>query len=464
MTSYAAYGSWVERLEAIAVGREVLAVAGRRDVLGTVAPSSVHVVPTSLLEGKGRPWQLEAGGAIRALAFAGDDLLIGGGDDGALIAWDVTGKVRVAQLALGAAIQAIALDGGVAHGDGVIAVGTADGALHLVRSVIANATPAWTVAARHALSEGALGALAWDPAGLWLAGGADGQLWVIGSGAPRAVSPGGDGGIRAIVSLGDGRAAIGCGDGGVRLCYVVGDVEATDRSGDHGHQAAVRGLVLGPAVTDDAGRELPRRLFSAGEDGAIKAWLVDGNRRPRTIELGIGPASALAFAPGSVVKPVAVDKAVGRLWIASTERNVAALALGPEVEPVGEPVVLGSTLGAIAGLLRDGKAAVKVKLEMLDALAGLAEDEARALLDLALASGPPEVRIAATRAMVRSGRKASRPALRAALDAEPKDLRIAAFTALRALETEQPLAAVRAGLAVRHEDIRIAAVEALIPL
>src|SRR5205085_1847905 len=150
-------------------------------------------------------------------------------------------------------------------------------------------------------------------------------LWVVSADSQRAIAPGGDGGIRAVVCTGDGRAAIGCGDGSVRLCFIVGDVEATDRSGDHGHDAAVRGLALGPAIVDDAGREQPRRLFSVAEDGALKAWFVDGNRRPRTIELGIGPASAIGFAAGPVAWPVKIEKAAGRLWIASTGRKLAAL-------------------------------------------------------------------------------------------------------------------------------------------
>ena len=470
MTGPAGVGPWVERLLAIAVGRELVAVAGRRDAAGVTA-SHVHVVPATLQGGKGAGRSLDAGAAIWALAFAGDELLLGGGDDGRLIAWDVTGQRRVAELALGAPVRSLALDASVARGDGgVLAAGTADGALHIIQVAIKNATPVLGPVSRRALPSGAISALAWDPAGLWVAGGADGQLWVIGD-RQRAVSPGGDGGIRAIACLGDGRAAIGCGDGSVRLCFLVGEVEATDRSGDHGHQAAVRGLVLGPVVADEAGREQPQRLFTVGEDGALKVWFVDGNRRPRTIELGIGPASAVALALGPIATPAtgqtsdqAIGQAIGRLWIASSDRKVLALALGGDVDPAGEPIVLGSALDQLEAQLGDARAAVKVKLAAVAALAGIAEDEARVLLDRALASGPPEVRVAATQAMARSGRRASRPALRAALGAEPAELRGAAFHALRELEGDQPLAAVRAGLAARFEDVRVLAVEALIPL
>ena len=165
------------------------------------------------------------------------------------------------------------------------------------------------------------------------------------------------------------------------------------------------------------------------------------------------------------VGPIAkLDQAIGRLWIASTERKACALVLGGDVDPAGEPIVVGSAVDQLEAQLRDARAAVKVKLAAVATLAGIAEDEARVLLDLALASGPPEVRVAATQAMARSGRRASRQALRTALGAEPPELRRAAFHALRDLEGDQPLAAVRVGLAARFEDVRVLAVEALIPL
>jgi WD40 repeat protein len=333
-------GPWIERLEAIAVSRELVAVAGRRDAVG-VTTSRVHVVPITLLDGKGTGWSLDAGATVRALAFAGDDLLLSGGDDGRLLAWDVTGQKILMVLALGAAIHSIAIDTNVARGSaGTICVGTADGTAHIIRFTIANATPAFAGTAKHKLSDGPITALAYDPAGLWVAGGADGQLRVIGA-EVRALSPGGDGGIRAVVCMGDGRAAIGCGDGSIRTLFVVGDVEAYDRSGDHGHQGAVRALALGPVIVDDAGREQPRRVFSAGEDGAIKSWFIDGARRPKTIEVGIGALTAMVFVAGPVPK---VDKAQGRLWTCSTNRKVATLVVGADADVAESAQKLGSNL------------------------------------------------------------------------------------------------------------------------
>ncbi len=461
---------WIERLEALAVGRERIAVGGRRDV----PASNIYVFSAGIIDeasassrlspeknDKGEPYGQEAGAAVSALAFAGDGLLLSGGDDGQLIAWDTAGHKLAAEIDLDAAIRAIAVDAAVARGDaGTIAVGTADGALHLVALAIVGGIPKLSVTARHALSDGAILATCIDPAGPVLAGGADGQLWIVdrgSGGAPRSVAPGGDGGIRAIVALGDGRCVLGCGDGSLRTCYIVGDVEAQDRSRDHGHEAAVRALALGPLVLDDAGREQPRRLFSVGEDGALKSWLVDGARKPRTIELGIGPATAMGFVSGPVAK---VEGSIGRLWIASTRRQVATIVVAAEL---GNPVIIGSALDALEADLRNDKAAVKVKLAAVARLADIAEDEARVLLELALAKGHTEVRVAAAKAIVRSNRRTSRPALRALLNDALPELRLAAFDALLALDRDQPLAAIRVGL-TGAEDVRQKAVDALAPL
>src|SRR5262245_28913465 len=132
------FGPWIERLEAVAVGRELVATSGRRDAAG-VSDASVHVMPLSLLDGKGTAWSLDAGAAVYALAFAGDERVMSGGDDGRLIAWDVTGQRRVAEVSVHAPVRALAVDPAVARSDaGAILVGTADGALHIVQLAIAD--------------------------------------------------------------------------------------------------------------------------------------------------------------------------------------------------------------------------------------------------------------------------------------------------------------------------------------
>ena len=467
------FGPWTERLEAIAVSQNLVAVAGFRDVAGGptgASASRVHVIPITLLDGKGTGWSLAAGAAVRALAFVGDGLLLSGGDDGRLNAWDVTGQQSLGGLKFPVPVRAIAVDENVAKAlPGMIAVGTADGMLHVLPFQLANGAPQFGTPVGRKLGEGAVAAVCIDAAGLVLAGAAEGQLWIVAATDPaahaRAVTPGGDGGIRAIIAIGDGRAAVGCGDGSLRMCFIVGDVEATDRSGDHGHEGALRGLVLGPVVSDDKGRELPRRIFSAGEDGTIKSWLLDGRQRPRTLEPELGPLTALAFAPGApgASKSAGARPGVGRLWFASSERDVGAIVLSAGAEPA-DPIKLGSELDRLDQVLRDGRAAAKVKVAAVEAASGLEEDEARELLDLAARDGATEVQLAAIQAISRSRRRASRPALRVALGAAVPLVRTAAFGALLELESDQPLAAVRAGLGASAEDVRIRAVGALVPL
>jgi ParB family chromosome partitioning protein len=461
------FGPWVERLEAIAVSNALVAASGFRDAAG-ITGSRAHVVPLTILDGKGTGWSLDCGAAVRALAFVGEDLLLTGGDDGRLIAWDVTGQKQLGGLHFPAPVRAIAVDASVAKAlAGVIAIGTADGMLHVLPFQIANGAPQFAAPVGRRLSEGSVYAVCFDPAGLVLAGTAEGQLWIVAANDPnahaRAVTPGGDGGIRAIVAVGDGRAAVGCGDGSLRTCFVVGDVEATDRSGDHGHAGALRGLALGPVIVDANGRELPRRMFSAGEDGTLKSWLLDGRQRPRTLEPKLGPLTALAFQPVAV--PLAGGKpGVGRLWFASSDRDVGALVLTAEGEP-GEIAKLGSELDRLAADVDNARAAVKVKLAAVDALAKLDEDEARVVLDrVVLSNAETEVRAGAIRAIVSSHRRASRPALRSTLAAAIPELRLAAFAALQSIDRDQPLAAIRVGRAAAAEDVRIKAVEALIPL
>ena len=76
----ARFGPQLERLEAVAVNRNVIAIGGTRDAAPT---SSVHVMPHAIFEGKGTPSELAIGGPVHALAFATDDLLLVGHGAGA---------------------------------------------------------------------------------------------------------------------------------------------------------------------------------------------------------------------------------------------------------------------------------------------------------------------------------------------------------------------------------------------
>src|SRR4051794_24981127 len=99
------FGPWIERLEVVAASRELVAVAGRRDAAG-VADTRVHLLPPTL----DKPWSLPSSCAVYTLAFAGEELLLVGGDDGKLVAWDVTGQKRVGEIDVGGPIRALAID------------------------------------------------------------------------------------------------------------------------------------------------------------------------------------------------------------------------------------------------------------------------------------------------------------------------------------------------------------------
>src|SRR4051812_35739964 len=176
------FGPWVERLEAIAVSNALVATAGFRDAAG-ITGSRAHVVPLTILphqglDGKGTGWSLDCGAAVRSLAFVGEDLLLSGGDDGRLIAWDVTGQKQLGGLQFPAPVRAIAVDANVAKAlAGVIAIGTADGMLHVLPFQIAAGAPQFAAPVGRRLSEGSVHAVCFDPAGLVLAGTAEGQLW-----------------------------------------------------------------------------------------------------------------------------------------------------------------------------------------------------------------------------------------------------------------------------------------------
>ncbi len=234
----------------------------------------------------------------------------------------------------------------------------------------------------------------------------------------------------------------------------------TDRAGVNGHQAALRAIALGPVALDDAGRELPRRAFTGGDDKVLKCWFVDGNRKPKSPDPLGGPITALALQLGAVPK---LDvKAIGRLWIVAG-RQVRAYLLGEDADPTGNMWTIEDAFSLWRETLSGKQVAAKVKIATLATLAPLAEEAARELLDLAVAQ-PGEVAVAAIQAIAKSQRRQSRMVIRGALGRGEADVRVEAFRALVALEPDQPLAALRVALKAATDDVRAFAVDALIPL
>src|SRR5262249_39063092 len=154
-----------------------------------------------------------------------------------------------------------------------------DGAVRVFALSVSGARPKLEPVLERVLGPRPLLAATFGSDGAIAAAGEDGVIRILGANGALREMPVGEGGISALGFLRDGRVAAGCGDGSLRLSFAEGEVDEENKSGENAHGAAVRGLVLGPELTDDADREIPRRLFTAGEDGLLKAWPLDSRRK-----------------------------------------------------------------------------------------------------------------------------------------------------------------------------------------
>lgn len=482
------FGPHVERLRAVAASpaRRLLALGGWRDVgrasgarPGPDAASSLHILALPKLKAVA---SLAVDGAVHAVCFAGDELVLAGLSTGAIVAWDAGllagGKAGEAGDALPRALTLADAHGGPVHALAVDGAGRLlasvgdDGVLRL--SALVQDAGSWRLepVATRALSSRPLRAVAFSDGGAAVAAaGDDGVIRVVpvaGDAAAREM-PCGEGGIQSLCFTGDGRVAAGCGDGTIQLCYLEGAVDADDRAGEAAHAGPVRGLCMGDTLKDEAGRPLPRRLFSIGEDGELKAWQLDTRRRPQTTRLGSERLQAMVLIPAG--RGAKAERRGGTLAVVDDGRRLLLV-------PVSERSETGAEAGAQAGsdiervrshLDRLGEdldaSSVKVRLEAvraLGALGPLLEDDARALIERALGrDGKPEVRKQAAEVLGAVGSRLGRPALRQALNDGDAGVRAAALAALTAIERDTPLAPVRAALASRHADMRTAAVKRL---
>ncbi|WP_428264389.1 HEAT repeat domain-containing protein [Haliangium sp.] len=470
------YGPHVERLHAVAASpsRRLLAIGGERDVdQSTSSASSQAAVGSSLhlltLPKLTAATSVAVDGAVHALAFAGDELIVAGLSTGAVLGWDAseagttTGaalpeRLRIEDAHAGA-VHAVAVAAG-SHGLLLASVGD-DGRLRLARVDAQGAT----LVAERVLSPRPLRAVAFsfdgtDPNAVAVAGD-DGVIRALsvaeaGTAEPREM-PCGEGGIGSLCFTGDGRIAAGCGDGSIRLCYLEGAVDAENRAGEAAHEGMVTGLVMSLALTDEAKRPLPARLFSIGADGALKAWLMDSRRRPRTVSLGTGLRALALVEPGRTNKP---ERRGGSLVAVDDQRRIHVRQVNEQAEPAESGDRLGSVFDRLDEEL--GASSTKVRQDALASLGALPEDDARILLDRALARDRrPEVRKQAAEVIGASGRRLSRPALREALSDSDKGVRRAALAALTTIDEHTPLAPVRAALAAPYADLRVSAVKRL---
>jgi len=447
------YAPHIERLLAVAASGKLLAVGGRRDAVG-VDDSHVHLLQLPKLNAR---FSAPLDAAASALAFCGNDWLLAGTAKGDLAIWRIGGDGKQPdeqQPVHDGVVRALAI-----IDTQILSVGD-DGVLALHCIEMDGDRPRLREQARRRLSEQALQAVAVDSATATIAAaGADNTIVILPlanlSDAEARVIPCGARGICALSFTGDGRIVAGCGDGSIRICFLEGAIDEENRSGDAAHQGPVRSLLFSAALNDDQGRPLPRRLFSLGEDGELKIWTLDQRRKPRTLTIG-RRASALAwFDPLPQAKP----EQRGGLLVAVTEQRLIWLS---PVDQSGHPTGNVETWDSRLQRLLDEVKAGRSSSATLDALAQLAEDEAREGLETVLAQDSrPGQRLEAAQRLGVTLRRRSRPVLAKALNDDHVGVRKAALNALTQIDAAAPVSALQLILASRHADIRLEAVQNL---
>ena len=447
------YAPHIERLLAVAASGKLLAVGGRRDAVG-VTDSSVHLLQLPKLNTR---FSAALDDTTTALAFCGDDCLLAGTLKGDLAIWRTSGDGKTPdgqQSIHSGTIHALATSGSQ-----ILSVGE-DGVLALHTLEIDGDQLRLREQSKRRLSEQPLRTIALDTAtGSVAVAGADNTIYVLPLAqlgeAEARVMPCGERGITALAFTGDGRIVAGCGDGSIRVCFLEGAIDEENRSGDAAHQDSVRGLLFSAALNDEQGRPLPRRLFSLGEDGELKIWTLDQRRKPRTVAIGRN-ASALALLDPL---PQAKPEQRGGLLVAVTENRLIWLS---PIDQSGNPSATAEIWDSRLQRLLDEVKTNRSSSATLEALAQLAEDEAREGLEQVLAQDPRTgQRIEAAQKLGISQRRRSRPALAKALNSDHVGLRKAALKALEQIDAETPLQALQLALNSRYADIRLNAVQRL---
>ena len=167
----------------------------------------------------------------------------------------------------------------------------------------------------------------------------------------------------------------------------------------------IRDRLFSAALNDEQGRPLPRRLFSLGEDGELKVWTLDQRRKPRTVPVGRNASALALFDPLPQAKP---EQRGGLLVAVTEQRQIWLSSVDQNGNPSGNPETWDSRLQR----LLDEVKATRSSSATLDALAQLAEDEAREGLEWVLSQDSrPGQRIEAAQKLGTSQRRRSRPAL-----------------------------------------------------
>lgn len=246
-------------------------------------------------------------GAVNALALAEDGLTaLSGGEDGRVVLWNLASGEARWLAALGAKVQAVALDAAAGLG----AVGTGDGQIHLLAA--ADGHPL----VRLELDRERPTALLFLPGSRALvAGGHLGGLWRIEADAGTARALAGPTGFALTdLALGpDGLIAAGSIDGLVRLRRLPDFEPVVELAG---HEAPVLALAFSPDG---------RRLASGDIKGRIVLWSLAEGRAERVLEPHAGPVWDLAFTGPPTTLWSAGGDAVVRRW---AEGEPAPASLG----------------------------------------------------------------------------------------------------------------------------------------
>jgi cytochrome c len=165
--------------------------------------------------------------------------------------------------------------------------------------------------------------------------------WNAATGSAVAVLRGHEGSVNAAVILNDGRLATAGQDGRILLWGVDGSQQAAFE----GHGAPVASLALSPDGT---------RIASASWDKTVRIWPLGGGK-PRVLEGHAGNVNAVAFAPDGRVVSAGYDGTL-RIWPESGAPTVvqfavpfSALAIAPDGE-----ILAASVDGKIRFLAKDG--------------------------------------------------------------------------------------------------------------
>ncbi len=237
---FGANGYWSAAFSA----RTGMALLGSGDGLIEVRQAASGVLAHTMSAGRGRVWDLAAGGEVAAAACV----------DGSVRVWDVTSGAEVAQFT-----PPEPRTWAVALSQSGIQVAATMGLGMLRLWELASGRLLWERRAHSAR----IRSLVFDEgSGALVTGSGDGlvRVWDVDSGEMRAefTSPGGW--IRAVAADGPGRIVLGCGNGEI---YVWDRTGKTDPIRLSGHSGRVLMVAFLP---DDDG------VISAAADGTVRVW------------------------------------------------------------------------------------------------------------------------------------------------------------------------------------------------